>query len=151
MEWILETICGSVSSLLVTVVLFLFTWHYLQMWTKRRGFVFHMIFAHLLLVNSYCSRYLTFSGIQISLLVQSRILPRFEPKKKITCVKAVAALRFCKFLTMRHFSLPPGPIPLPFIGTAYTFPKDLSDIPFVIADFTKKYGGMCTFQEPTGR
>ena len=104
---------------------------------------------------------LTSTRIQASVLVQSWILPCVEPKEKITSLKAVTACEiFVKyivaFLTMRdlvtlHFSLPPGPIPLPFIGTIYTFPKDLSDIPFVIADFTEKYGGMGTFQEPTGR
>ena len=49
------------------------------------------------------------------------------------------------------FSLPPGPIPLPFLGTLYVFWKDISRIPFVIAELTQKYGGILTIQEPTGR
>ena len=44
----------------------------------------------------------------------------------------------------------PGPIPLPFIGALYVFPKEFTEIPFTLSKLTSQYGGVCTIQLPSG-
>ena len=48
--------------------------------------------------------------------------------------------------------MPPGPFPLPLIGSLYILPlTDLSQTLFVFSDLRKKYGDMFTNIWPNGR